>query len=466
MRAWFVLLAGVTFASFLGCGSEESPVRPTAPGTVRGTVTRIEDGAAVKDAGVLLLDPSRLLPVSLLAKTDDLGRYRLDGIPPGDYALVVYTDNLMIFDRSHPVIHLSPATTVVQNVRLLASELWSGHGYRIRGRVVNAETGAPVPAAFVSEAMWALDDVSLLVRGLGLPSFGVTDAEGLFSVTVSVFTDEMGNEIALPPISVTRAGFEPATLAGEGELFPPYEIPGLPIPTGRDSSLTVEIRLRPIPPGDDPVPVGAIRGRAVSRLTGQAGPIGIAGLRVAASLIAVDRPDTLLRRPLEAESPVQGIVAVTDTSGWFVVDGLRPGWYVVHPGYFDGDGYLLYEPAIVSVVAADTADAGEIILNAAIRPITPQEGAILSDTTPLFEWEGVAGTVDAVTYNLEYATSALDWTFIPDLDEPRWQVPDEMALSPGAKVRWQVEVVRQSGNDLPRDSYSAFEHPATFVVRD
>ena len=457
MRTW---IAAILCLCCLSCGDDDGPDSPARPGTVEGMVSRIEDGSPVSGARTILIETPSIRPASFLALTDALGRYRFESVPAGDYALFVYTDDLVVFDRSHPTIHLEAGATVRQNMRLLASALWDGGGYRVEGRVIDDHTGGPIAGAFVSGAFWAWDDVAYPFQGYGLPDWGVTDAEGRYSVSVSVWTNEQGEGLGLEPISVTRIGYRPTTVTGSGPSIGDPSLRALPMPEPPDSTLTCDVRLAAESAGGpDPRSTGAIAGRA----TCAGRPV--VGLHVAVSLFATDRHDSIDVGHLGEQTPIQGNIAVTDAGGRFHLSGLVPGTYGVHPGYLDGDGYWLIESPMVQVAAADTANAGDIALARAIRPLEPAESAVLSDTTPLFRWESFSDSAGVYVYELQYATSHIEWSVAADLTEPRWQTPDSSAFAPGAKVRWMVQVHRRDDAGKRASPAGVFEHAATFIVR-
>jgi hypothetical protein len=425
------LVALIICVMLVACDDDDD-IQPLPFGRVQGTVTRVDTGEPVIDAKIVLIDVESLLPAPETGRTDGAGAYSIAGVPPGAYAVVVYNDSLFIFDRSGPPVQVVGSGTVTADIRLLKSVLWSGFGYRIEGTVTDSMTEAPISGAFVGINAWAIgtwnQDVPLITSGVTLPVSGVTDEAGRFSVLSPVLTDFGGEPVGLFPISITKAGYASFTLVGDGAVDPLSVFgPPLPLPAGHDSTLTVEVRLDPFDRED----TGALQGR-VTTLDGEP----IAQVPVSMSLFEVANPDTL-RDDGPAPVPVPLATAATAADGSFFVDGLTPGTYVVAAAYRPDDGYVLEDrdTELVSVAAADTADAGVMRVVAAIRPLTPVPGSRIGTTTPRFSWEPVPG---ADAYRLEWGAGHILESIIDDLAAPEWQVPEAAPLPDGSFVRWTV----------------------------
>ena len=195
------------------CGDDD-PTDPSV-GQVSGTVTELYGGAPARDVGVLLVNTSNITPGARIARTNALGRYAITDVEPGTYAVFVYHDSLVVYDRTSPVVDVEKGRTSVYDVRVQDSQLWNGEGPRIRGVVLDDESGEPVAGAFVGETLWGLnaEDFHALFMGIGFPSWGVTDEAGSFSIEMSLVVDETAH--AGGPISdLGRSGRLRAVHAG------------------------------------------------------------------------------------------------------------------------------------------------------------------------------------------------------------------------------------------------------------
>lgn len=452
------LATSLVVAGLAGCGDD--PNRPPSlTGSVRGTVTQVETGAPVAGARLVLVDPATIATRRPFARTNLIGRYRIDDVEPGTYAVFVFHDTLLIYQRSGPLAEVAAGAITIHNVSLLDSFL-DDAGYRVEGNILDAETREPILGAYVEGALWGYSDIPSLFQGYGPPSWDVTDENGFFSVRVAVFTDEQGGARGLEPISATKSGYRPGTLVGTGPSDPPFYPSLLPLPADLDSVLTVVLRLEPEEAtGVDPTATGALRGTA--RFLGEP----IAGLPVAASLLFVSDPDTLRVPTAWTSVPVPDRTTVTDPEGRFLIAGLSPGSYVVHPGYQDGDGYLLELVEAFSVVAAETTEVFLPSLQRGIRPLAPADGTMITDPTPEFRWEARPAEpgYSFTGYRLRYATSHLDWTTVGPLEAESWQLPEAQPLRAGSSVRWLVEVLGTVEGE-PNVVLARFEHLATFQI--
>jgi hypothetical protein len=433
---------------------------------VGGTITQLETAQPVTDARVHLIDPWTLASASPLAGTDADGGYLFEELAPGDYTVCVYHDTLLLFDRTAELAHVKAGERTTHDVRLLDSELWSDQGYRVAGTVIDAQSGDSLGGAYVEGIFWAMQDVGPRLAGHSNPWWAVTDTSGGFSVRVSVWTDEQGYPEGLEPISVSRLGYEPATLGGGGRF---YEFPSaLPLPPEGDSTLILQVALQRLnDEGIGPRGAGAIAGR----VTCLGEPV--AEIRVAVSLLSSAYPDTVVPPLAVLAVPIPDRVTVTDDEGRFLIDRLSPGDYVVHPGYLDGDGYVYetyggYGAWLFEVADAETTEARSIEVQRAIAPLTPPDRSIIDDPTPEFVWEAFPDTTACSFggYKLQYATSHIDWRVVDDLQVPRWELPEEAAFRPGTSVRWLVEVLGTPDSTSYERRIAQFEHAATFTVAE
>jgi hypothetical protein len=189
--AWCLLLvAAVAGAPALGA-------QQTAPGTLEGTVSA---GAAGRPSQTVTVSVTRLEPepvVSRVARTDVLGRYRIDSLPAGRWLLEIGSallDSLQLALGAREV-RIDPGLTVRVDLTLPSEAM-------IRAAIESAEQGAAQAAVDTTTGELQLTGTASLagtVRGAtGAPLAGVQlhvrDARG------SVTSDSAGRYVltALP----------------------------------------------------------------------------------------------------------------------------------------------------------------------------------------------------------------------------------------------------------------------------
>jgi hypothetical protein len=79
-----------------GCGAEEPA--PGVPGSVEGQIVRIDTGAPVTGALVVLMDATANRPFAAAAPTGADGRYHIDRVPAGWYYAVTFSGRLLVFE--------------------------------------------------------------------------------------------------------------------------------------------------------------------------------------------------------------------------------------------------------------------------------------------------------------------------------------------------------------------------------
>jgi hypothetical protein len=464
---FFALPLGLALIS-ISCNDE--PSKPTGPGSVTGTITDIDSGAPVTDAAVAIVDPASMATRSALVAVDGDGRYFVAGLAPGKYSVVVYQRNFVIFDREAPYVYVGSGRTTTYDMRLIDDEPFHGVT-RVEGIVRDANTGEPIAGAYVGDAIWGLfkaEDVLITLMGNTLFDWTVTDSSGWFGIDCLVMTDEEGDQYGLSPVSASKEGYAPNTLAGGGPYHYPYpsEWPlPLPFPTGGDTALTVEILLHKLPDGGLPAgSTGAIKGRAV--FIDQP----VANLGVAAAFAWTTEPDTFHTRRSPAV-PLPGAVARTDAAGRFVVAGLARGMYSVAAGYLPDDGYAPNEfgddGSEIEVTAGDTTDAGDIRVLRTMYALAPADGAEITDTRPALLWTAPALGSGYVLHHYDVWLGGGCWQLLRATVAGRsWQVPDSLAFARGGHGRWSVDAYATAPGDEDNPILVAtFETAATFTVQ-
>ncbi len=447
-------------------GCDDGPGGPRPPGSVEGKVTEVESGDGVDSALVVLVDVEDLAVASEVAATDEEGLYRIDGVRPGDYAPLVFHEALVTRERPAPRVPVRSNKVTDFDIELVYFDFAGEGGYRIEGSVTDAETMEPVPGAHVGPVVVFAGDLQAYAAGFA-PWSTVTDSLGSFSVP-GFLLGSLGEDRGLVPINVTKEGYEPSTMIGEGFTIPEILPPLLPLPEGDDRTLSLDFVLQPLPAsGTGPHGAGAVRGRLMS--LGQP----VAGVLVGASVSFVSDPDTF-RAPPVNPVPVPDKVARTDRDGSFTIEGLTPGNYSLDPAYPIDDGYVfstfLLGPSGPNFVVEDssTFDFGIIEMGRALLALSPAVGAAVQDTTPEFRWSAVpeAPGYTFVDYELQYGNGWVLYSVVDDLTEPRWQMPVSRAFSPGDNVRWAVRARAFSQALGDTVTIGVLEWPATFKVAE
>ena len=466
MRAIVMDIASCLLGVVLvGCGTDDDLAGP-AEGSVTGVLTELESGEPVDDARVALFEPSTLRTASASTPTDTTGRYFIGHVPPGEYALVVYHDNLVIFERPSSLLHVSPGRKTRWDLRMQTSGLWDGSGPRVSGTVRDATTGEPIEGAQVGSSDMAGLDIEAPLFGTTLPEMSVTDAAGRFTLKYCCRL-AVAEEFGIPPLAITKAGYEPYTLIGRGPEILPGLGPMLPTP---DSVLTLEVRLRREVEG---APRGSIRGRL--SFAGQP----VSGVQVGLSLFVVAQPETFpATAPTKSSNwneeliaaPLPDRVAISDPTGAFQIGNVPFGTYRVIAAYRADDRYVAgwlrrSEQPLATIADTNVVDVGDLALAKSMRPIYPLDGAVDTEPSPEIQWEPLTGLPAGYTlvdYSLNIDDDYTLDLIIRRLHEPRWQVP--VKIRPNAHMRWNADarVVRAGSPDTL--ILGKMERAATFTV--
>ncbi len=447
----------ILIAAVISC-EDHMNVATFVAGSLEGSVVEVTGGAPVQGVELILVDPEFLTPTSGLVTTDRNGKFKIEAVRPGDYSIFVYHDTLVVFDRSGPFVRIEEGTVSTYQIRMIGGQQGGNSGFRVSGTVLDDDTGETVVGAFVEGVYDAWNDLCPAFRGSTRSDWEVTDSEGRFSITVKAYYLDW-RPVGLEPISVTRQGYLPYSLGGDGPKPGGYP-PPLPMPAQDESTLVVEVRLQPLLHGGvGPDGVGKIRGR----LTYLGAPVP--GIRVATSMLSSAHPETLLAAPLDASVPIQGNVVITDSEGRFQIDQLIPGFYVVHPAYLPDDGYLHLDVQTLRVESSQTTDAHDVSVIKAIGPVHPPRRAVLSSPTPRFEWQirPESAAYEFIEYKLHVQLGNRETVTVGGLTDTTWQLPDSLAFSPGASIRWDVEVIGSTNDLNPPETIATFETPATFT---
>ncbi len=402
----------VLAAGFLA-GCDDDPVG------VQGDADYVEvqlAPAGTPQAGVkvVVMDPTNNTVVAGPVVSDLNGICRFPDLPGGTFSLVAFGGaDLGVISLPSGWVY-RPAggngdTAPVNGppVILVSSRVPAGGLPRISGQVVDADTGQPLPGAFLSTSIYPSGYL-----GQTTPGDDVTGADGRFTIHDIFFAPDpqTGNLVQVQPVFVTCAGFLPVSWThhmanGDDNL----DISGVTIAlqaAGATGS-------------------GQLSGRLL--LDGRPAP----GVHVALGGLA-DVPGQ------KGAVGAPGFVATSDTAGVFLFQGLPPGQYRLLPGYLRRDGVVYLDSGLdlPRVVMADqTTQSGDHVLVHEVTVSFPEEGGVLEESGwPLLDWGDVPG---AESYDV-----FLDRGFLGNTTESHVAVPEQFNPSEGWHV-WQVQAYDQ-----------------------
>jgi hypothetical protein len=372
----------------VGCGEEER-LDPSI-GRVEGRIVLVPEDRPAAGARLLLLDPARNAAVGAPAVCNEEGRFRLDEVPPGWYLpLVAYGTRIVYNPPGHP-LRVDGGRVTPLEFGIAEYPGLAGAGLPVKGRVVDATSGAPIKGAWVSIGF---TDPAFLSAGSLPPWESVTDADGRFVLREVPIIDGPGTRDGLFPVVAASAGYVPA---GTGSFLRQEFLPF----SGPDGD-TLEVTLHLEPGG-----MGrALSGRVVH------GDRGIAGLVVALSFAdtathatgAVDAPPAPMAAapgpfgaPLLApRALIPGQATATDGEGRFRFDGLAPGRYRVHAAYLSDDGWVSADigrpPGPAIRVLEGDAEGVQVAVVPAIALVSPLGGEDMPVGDYRLTWRAVPG---------------------------------------------------------------------------
>jgi protocatechuate 3,4-dioxygenase beta subunit len=408
----------------LACSDNGTKPPPDEDDMLFGYIWTAADGTPVSGVDVVVADGDDYTIVAGPAVTNGDGRYSFGSLPPGRFYVLAFHSEFVVFDRTASSVTVEEGASKRIDMRMIPPDLWSPGPYRIEGVVLDDATGEPLHGAFVSSFLGA---ISHSFQGISLPWEAVTGEDGTFTLDAGIATDEEGNPVGLVPVGVSKEGYIPFMSAL-------IEIPDPP-----DSTAEVALHLTA---GES---TGGIRGMVLY----DSGP----ARDIEVGLDFYNWPGPA---PGEKAVPVLGKTAMTDTLGIYEFGGLAPGLYTVEPAFLPDDGYLADITSLLQVEVAEgkTAVLPDIHLAKALEPFLPEPGATIDDATPTFRWEAFA---DSVEYRLWYSTGYVEERVFT-VPEAEFTLPDTLAFSPGAHVRWGVRVY-----DAGRLA-AGFEEAATFLM--
>lgn len=450
-----------------GCSDDDPATPPSGPGSISGTVTELTSGDPLDGVTLLLVDAASLAAVRAPITPDATGAYGFTAIEPGTYSILLYHDSHVVFDRAATHLAIEPGRDRTHDFRLVPSRLWGVQAWSIEGTVTDAETGAPIVGAQVADVLIGGAGIHLfaLQAGVTLPEWGVTNESGFFSIGADRVLTEDAEELGIMPISISKSGYLPATLIGDGLTAIPvlqdgggWDGPALPGPAEGDSVLTVAVEL---------TPVSTVAPEFYGSLAGRVVHLGepVAGVEIAATLQMVADPDTV-ETPSGEKVVVPDARATSDDDGYFTLNGLAPGTYDLVPGYRPGDGWCglnsqLREGLFV-VESGQATPVGELEIVRTIDIAAPLDGATVPGSMPLLQWESIPG---ALYYEVDLGVDGylLD-ELVERIEVDSYQMQPAEAIPSGSCARWSVRAygTYPTGVDTVRIGESAWTN--TFCV--
>lgn len=266
-------------------------------GSVCGYVVRADNEMPLEDATVIVAGRAG---APAMAPTDSAGWFTLDGLSPGKWVLRARGPNDETGEATVPIFNdaFTNVTILVGAARYDAPSpvrerpVTASRTGSIEGHVMRAQTGRPVENATIT-----------VVRGPGpVPDIApLTDSTGWFALGGLVpgrwvlLANGPGDETGETSVQVSSNGFTNVTIAVAASQH-----------GGRSSNGNPNVEKRSV----NQTQVGSVDGHVVHART---------GLPVENATVTVVR----------GAGPVPDIAPLTDSGGWFALDGLPPGEWVL-----------------------------------------------------------------------------------------------------------------------------------------
>ncbi len=455
-RPGFFLLAATLLIALSACSDDSTAPPGEATVTVAGIVTRSDTGQPL--AGTTVVLTTAEFVVIQAAKVDQDGAFSFGDIPAGSLLLYAIHEGFEMAEPKASRVNMQGGQT--WNATLLMMEFGDPNlHFRIKGRITDAATGAPLDGVWIASSSLAEagNTVRYLMNNSGL-DIAVSDEDGQYSLPMYGVEEFWGGPIiGLSPISCGREGYRSRTFAGEGPDFShePW-FPGGLLPVPADSVLVLDIALEPVPDSGLPSEAtGTVRGIVQHDSQPQSGVL------VTMTLIAVADYDTVFDPAAKVAFHESSVRSGKDGSFEFKVE---PGFYALRAGLLPDDGWCRDNgPSNLEVVAEQVTDVGTITLGSAISPLHPVPGLNLTSVPVTLSWTPIAGA------DFYRVTASIN-SFRPNEFDLGTTVETELGwelnMPPSGEtylVRWRVFAMRTDQGPNPV-TFSWFEVPATFTV--
>ena len=272
--------------------------KKTPTSSVSGNVTIKEKGIA--GVTIVLSQSNRGDPATYHAKTDQDGRYRIMGVPPGSYEIRPEAPSFSVYTRSGNATLVIGEGESVEDINFALKK-----GGVITGRVTNSE-GLPLIERYVSLSMVEINPDN--DRNLGIVESGMsgaTDDRGVyrvFGVRPGKYKVSVGHDQGRP--DWRRRAIRPTFYPDVKDVSKATIVEVSEGGEATNIDITVDT--------NDTSPKFSVSGRVVDATTDQPVP----GVGIGVEGIDKNAGQLLTRSDL-----------VSDAEGQFKVDGLRPGKY-------------------------------------------------------------------------------------------------------------------------------------------
>jgi len=434
-----VAFAACLLLALTGCSEDDQSPRPEPETVFSGTLVFVENEGPLPDLEVTLFEPDAQVVIARDV-TDSAGYFEFRGIPEGAYVPVVRSNGFRPILMARPRWPIGEGEQVHVDLRMRRAAAIRDTPYSLTGRVVDRDTGEPIPNARVEMNFVGQGELAQVnwseYAGWSTTLESAADEDGMFFIEPCPIIDPgTPTEIYVPGYRVTAPGYQSRWM---DRNYDPELI----------SSIVQGVRLLK---GED---LGTIEGKVLDRngapLEGV--PVSVEWRRRDGALRGFEPTDDF-GRPESIMIP--GAVTVSNAEGFYSIGNLPQGFYVVQAGIYPDDGWVGIRVGGVHIEGFSSTATADLAAFRTINVVSPADGATLDAAPMRLEWEPY---LDAGRYEVFFRRDLDGDTFLTGVTDPFYEPdPGSAFFNPDCTYGWEVRALDSEGNGIGlTDRPSAF----------